>query len=115
MARLWEDIDLALRPVIGTQGVDALLKRSIQLISRSHPWMSRSEEGADLAMDLAALKAAVSQQADAQAAAAACGDLLETLHVLLSTLIGASLTDRLLHGVWTPPSSATPDLDHPTS
>ena len=79
-----------------------------------HPWLSRSEEGADSTMDLLALKAAVSQQADAQAAAKACGDLLETLHVLLSTLIGASLTDRLLHGVWTPLSSATSDLDPPT-
>jgi hypothetical protein len=94
----WQEIDAALRPIIGPRGVCALYKRSLYLTASSYPWLAGLHEGAQSAMDLAALKAVLVRQdgADARAGGAA---LLQTLHELLAGLIGPSLAGRLLHPV----------------
>jgi len=103
----WQEIDAALRPIIGPRGVCALYKRSLYLTASSHPWLAGLHEGAQSAMDLAALKAVLARQdsADARAGGAA---LLQTLHELLAGLIGPSLADRLLQPVWSHESGGAP-------
>lgn len=98
VASTWEDINAALSPVLGPWGVALLYKRSLFLISRAHPWLARSHEGAQTAMDIDALKAVFAQQTD-EAAANAGVDFLLTFHALLASLIGPSLTERLLRSV----------------
>ncbi|MDQ3229708.1 MAG: hypothetical protein M3Q13_08260, partial [Pseudomonadota bacterium] len=58
----------------------------------------RTHEGAQVALDIDALKSVFAQQAD-EAAANAGVDLLLTFHALLVGLIGPSLTERLLRSV----------------
>ena len=107
----WVEIDAALTPIIGQQGVTALYKRSVHLTARAHPWLaavlgsssgadsSASSLSADVGVDMDALRI-VFQHQDATAASAAGETLLRTFFELLTSLIGASLTERLLHSVW---------------
>ena len=95
----WKAIDVALSPILGQRGVALLYQRSLYLTTLGHPWLGGTHEGAQTAMDLVALKAALAQRSSAEAAAAG-GALLQALHELLATLIGSSLTERLLHPVW---------------
>ena len=94
-AAAWRDIDDALTPIIGKRGVAALYGRSVHLACRAHPWLASAEAGAPSAMDLGLLASLLSSQTAAEAAAAG-GRLLHALHELLTALIGASLTERLL-------------------
>ncbi|MDQ3056617.1 MAG: hypothetical protein M3Q96_02565 [Pseudomonadota bacterium] len=98
VASTWEDIAAALSPVLGSSGVALLFKRSLHLIAPAHPWLARTHEGAQVALDIDALKSVFAQQAD-EAAANAGVDLLLTFHALLAGLIGPSLTERLLRSV----------------
>ncbi|MDH4389827.1 MAG: hypothetical protein QE285_00210 [Aquabacterium sp.] len=110
---LWHEIDLALCPIIGAGGVLALFRRSAYLAAVQHPWL-RDDLGADglAGFDLAAFTAVLAGQDAAQALA--CADtLLVTFHGLLASLIGASLTERLLHPVWGTPPISAPAQDTP--
>ena len=108
---VWQEVDLALRPIIGAGGVLALQQRSAHLTAVQHPWL-RAGLGADglAGFDEAALTAVLARQDAAQALA--CGNtLLRTFHALLTSLIGASLTERLLRPVWGPPPISAPAQD----
>ena len=96
----WQDIDAALGPVIGKGGVAALYGRSLYLSASSHPWLGGLHAGDGSPMDLAALQSILAQQ-DAAAATAAGLAVLQTFHGLLASLVGPSLTERLLRSVWT--------------
>jgi hypothetical protein len=99
VASAFRGIDQALVPIIGQRGVAALYKRSVQLASHVHPWLPRPREGVHPPMDVSALTTELALQSPASAAAA--GDqLLQTFGELLISLIGSSLTDRLLRPVW---------------
>lgn len=92
----WQQIELALAPIIGRRGVNALFKRAIQLTSQTYPWLTDTH----LSLNFAALKSALDQQNSCTAKAA--GDaLLKTFYELLTVLIGASLTERLLLSIAT--------------
>jgi len=106
----WQGIEAALSPVIGKRGVAALYERSLYLSGLSHPWLAATREGVQTTVDLPALKSALSQQSSANAAAAG-GTLLQTVYELLASLIGPSLTERLLHPVWARLSSGLPAQD----
>lgn len=95
------DIDRALAPIVGKSGVAALFKRTVHLAGRTHSWLAVTKEGVPTAMDVdvTALTAAFEEQTAADAAAAGTL-LLQTFHELLATLIGPSLTERLLRPVW---------------
>ena len=108
---VWQEIDQVLRPIIGQGGVLALLQRSAHLAAVQHPWL-RAGLGADglPGLDAAAIAAMLAQQDAAQALA--CGSrLLGTFHGLLTSLVGASLTERLLRPVWGPPPISAPAQD----
>jgi hypothetical protein len=102
-----QDIDSALAPIVGPQGVAALYRRSLHLCLSNHPHMASIYAEVQGSPDLAALKAVLVKQSEAEALF--FGEvLLVTFHELLTTLIGSSLTTRLLRGVWEPSSSETP-------
>ena len=94
-----QEINDALSPIIGRRGVDALYKRSLHLAAPAYPWLAMARDGAQEFMDPAKLKTTLAAQSSANAAAGG-GALLQTFQDLLASLVGPSLTERLLHPVW---------------
>ena len=101
---IWRDVGAALSPIIGQPGVAALFKRSIHLARAAHPCLSPVSESAPPGGELAMLQVVLAQQ-DSFEAVALNVALLQHFHDVLTTLIGASLTERLLRPVWDTPSS----------
>lgn len=99
---IWCRVVEALAPVIGRRGVDALLSRSLHITSRTFPWLlvTDSEINGSTLVDLVKVRLA---DKDALIAAEASHVLLTNFTVLLATLIGKALTERLLQPVWLPP------------
>lgn len=110
VASVWQQIEGALTPIIGQRGIAALYRRSLHLIATAHPWLGRLQEGDPPTVDITALKSAIAQQGGADAAAGG-GALLQTFHELLASLVGPSLTGRLLAAAWAFPSSGSPAQD----
>ncbi|KPW21058.1 hypothetical protein ACKUFS_14570 [Pseudomonas cannabina] len=107
-----QDIDAALTPIIGHQGVVALYRRSFHLCVAAHPRLASTYVNVHAAMDPVALTSALVEQNEADALF--FGEtLLTTLYELLTTLIGPSLTARLLRSVWEPSLSDTPLQENP--
>ena len=99
----WLLMSAQLTPVIGGNGVEAILKRSVHLTSVVFPWMAIP----DAQLDLDSLPGRISvllAGREPAAAAQASSSLLITFTELLATLIGNSLTKRLLDPVWVPAS-----------
>ena len=99
IAAIFREIDQALTPIIGPRGVAALYKRSLHLASQTYPWLSIPHEGVPTAMDVTALTTALARRTRAEAAFAGAL-VLQTFYELLTTLVGPSLTERLLRSVW---------------
>jgi hypothetical protein len=100
VAATWHDIDEALTPIIGPRGVQALFNRSLHLAARTHAWLAVAPVSVRSGLDVAALKPLFAEQHHAEASAAA-ELLLSTFHDLLASLIGPSLTERLLRSAVT--------------
>lgn len=93
-------LEAVLTPVIGQRGFAALYRRSLHLAAARQPWLECSGAGiVPAAMDLAALKSTLTGQPRHDAAAGG-GALLEAFDGLLASLIGRSLTQRLVSPVW---------------
>ena len=92
-------INAALAPIVSDRGVGALYRRSLFLIRSGFPWLSGVYEGALMPGEFAPLQAALTRQTGAEAVRATEA-LLRTFHDLLTSLIGGSLTERLLGSVW---------------
>ena len=104
------DMDLALTPIIGKQGLAALFRRCLHLCVSTHPRLARTYGQVQSGMDLTGLKSVIVEQSDADALF--FGEVfLSTFYELLSTLIGPSLTERLLRGMWEPSLSDTPSQE----
>lgn len=101
----WMAVETSLAPIIGAASVAVLYTRSRHIAGRGHPWLTPRQ--ARIAMDLPELRSLLTQQ-DAASAAAGGGGLLQTFYELLSSLVGPSLTERLLHAAWTKPSTGGP-------
>ncbi len=99
----WRQVAARLAPVIGARGVEALFGRSLHATSKAFPDLAKVQNGENGAARLADLKACLAAQEPAVAAEAGQA-LLVNFTELLATLIGASLTERLLAPVWLPPS-----------
>lgn len=106
----WHQVADRLAPVIGARGVDALLSRSLHLTNRAFPWLAITGSDGDSVALLASLKTRLAG-AETTAAAQAGHALLATFTELLATLIGESLTERLLTPVWVAPSP-DPEQEH---
>jgi len=98
---IWRQVATRLTPVIGVRGVDALFSRSLHVTSKTFPWLSMAGNDGNSNALLASLNVRLASQETA-AAAEASDALLVTFTELLATLIGESLTDRLLVPVWVP-------------
>jgi len=98
---VWNGIDLALRPIIGKRGVDALFRRCIEVTALSYPWIAAVSTDVQSAMDLDALREVLLSQEPTHFAAASDA-MLTQFHAMLAELIGLSLTERLLRPVLDP-------------
>lgn len=107
---VWAQIDDALHPIIGRRGVAALYNRSLKVTAASYAWLGGTDGDALADRDPATLRAALVGQTSTEAAAGALA-LFQAFRDLLASLVGASLTDRLLQPVWAPPSGDPPVQD----
>ncbi|WEN16562.1 hypothetical protein PY254_07830 [Rhodanobacter sp. AS-Z3] len=107
---MWKNVGIALAPIIGRTGVDALFTRSIHMTRAAHPCLAIIAEDNTQGDILAALQAVLVQQPDTTAVAANIA-LLQNFEDLLGSLIGLSLTKRLLRPVWDKPSSGQTEQD----
>jgi hypothetical protein len=101
---IWRGVHKALSPVIGQRGSAALYERSLHLAQADFQWLGAAYQGGADRGGFDTLRAALAQQTPGHAAAAH-DFLLQTFIDLLTDLIGASLTRRLLKAAWEPPSS----------
>ena len=99
----WQRVAERLVPVIGARGVDALLGRALHLTNNAFPWLAMAGSDGGSAALLASLKTRFAG-GETTAAAEAGHHLLATFSDLLASLIGESLTDRLLAPAWAAPS-----------
>jgi hypothetical protein len=107
---LWQEIDGALRPIIGQRGVVALFNRSAQLAGVGHPWVVLVRQDANTKLQFPAIADVFARQDAATAIAGGDAQLL-ALHQLLGSLIGASLTERLLQPAFRPANLTSPTQD----
>lgn len=95
----WQKIETSLTPIIGQRSVATLYKRSFYLASRKHLWLMDVHEGMQTTMNLDTLKVALVEQTSTEIADGA-GAAMQMFYEVLTNLIGASLTERLLQSVW---------------
>ena len=95
----WNEIDAALAPIIGQRGVCALYQRSLHLTRLAYPHLGKVPESPQLPLDVSSLHTVLANQTPGEAAAVS-GAVLQKFYELLTQLIGASLTERLLRSVW---------------
>ena len=104
-------IQQELAPIIGQRGVAALYKRSLHLAKAEFAWLPESHSSSLDELDLMPLTTVLAKRSAAEAAAAGAR-LLQDFDDLLVTLIGPSLTRRLLRSVWINSLSASSALDN---
>lgn len=106
----WREIDAVLAPIIGKRGLAALYRRSIHVTAQDHPWLNVSHEKALSISDFTELIPLLHQQSNTMALAGATA-LFGTFHQLLSSVVGPSLTERLMRSVWADASSSAAAKD----
>lgn len=99
----WQQVVARLSPVIGTRGVEVLVKRSLHLMTSDFPWFAIAGEHRESGDLFENLKARLMDR-EPDVAAEASYALLITFTELLTTLIGESLTGSLLGPVLAFPS-----------
>ena len=97
-ASTWREINAVLSPLIGPGGVTALYQRSLYMTRAAYPCLAAVHEVALPAGEFSGLQLVLSRQTSAYIVAAN-GALLLTFCDLLASLIGSSLTERLLRSV----------------
>ena len=110
ISALWTDIETALQPIVGRRGVAALFKRTLYLAAARYAWLAPLKSGSDDAADLSQLTSLFAAQPPLLASEAGAA-VFEIFCELLATLIGASLSERLLQTAWSNSSSAVPAQD----
>ncbi|HEY0856916.1 MAG TPA: hypothetical protein VGE16_07655 [Albitalea sp.] len=111
-AAAWQQVHAALSPIVGARGVEALFKRSLSLTREAHACLADVGDPSPAHDHAASLHAVLARQTGADAAAAHAA-LMQTFVDLLSSLIGESLTERLLHPLLDPPSSGNAAQETP--
>jgi hypothetical protein len=103
---IWVDIDAALMPIVGVRGLAALCVRSLHLTRLDFAWLGAAIDGQPEAQQGVEAICAVLAVQDDVAAAACAQTFLRNFRDLLTSLIGASLTERLLRAAWTDSTSS---------
>jgi hypothetical protein len=101
-ALTWQQIHRALSPIVGHNGVHALVMRSLYLVRAEHPGLFAVRDDITPQGEYGSLRSALARQTPTHAAGAH-GALLQSFCDLLGSLIGASLTERLLGFLWDAP------------
>lgn len=109
----WQQIDVALSPLIGHRGVAGLYQRTLHITGVDNPWLAICYKGILVEMNLDDLNQVLVQQSATDAANGGAM-LFQTFYDLLGRLIGTTLTARLLHAVWIAPSRAA-DVQNTTA
>jgi hypothetical protein len=99
----WRQVIARLTPVIGARGVDVIFRRSLYLASKAFPWLAFGEEHEGNAVLLTSLKAGLASGDTDSAIETSCTLAVIFIEVL-TTLLGESLTVRLVRPVWALPS-----------
>ena len=107
---VWHEIGAALTPIVGPRGFAAFYKRSVYMTALAHPWLMGVHDNALASVNLADLDSVFKQQSLPQAHACAA-TLFSTFRDLLVSMVGPSLTERLLRSVWADASSAPTTKD----
>lgn len=107
---LCEEICIALTPIVGPRGVAALYKRSLFLAGHEHPVLQGLLREVQQDTDLSALTTALMPLSESEAARVGTA-LLSSFYELLSSLIGPSLTERVLRSLWDRPLSDPPAME----
>jgi hypothetical protein len=105
-AATWRLVTAQLAPVIGTRGLDVLFRRALHQTSDAFPWLAAAADRGGSTGPLPSLMACLASQHKSSATEASY-TLLLTFTELLATLIGESLTKRLLAPVWVSPSESS--------
>ena len=105
-------ISIQLEPMIGVQGVEVLFNRALNLSSKELTWIETSVD-----LDKVNLIASIAKQLESvemHEASKAGYTILAIFTKLLITLIGESLTIRLLEPVWSiaSPLQASKEFNH---
>jgi hypothetical protein len=102
--------ETALSPVIGPRGVAALCHRALHLSARRHPLLGELSFDPAAVVDFERLAQVLSRHTADDAHAA--GDaLIQDLRDLLTSLLGAALTEQLVGGVGPAHADAPPAQD----
>ncbi len=101
------EIERALAPVVGPHGVAALYRRSLFLTAQAHAELADLHQSVDTLMDLTDLRVRLESLPPGQAQILGVA-LLQTFQDLLESLVGSSLTERLLRSLWDRPLSDPP-------
>jgi len=104
---IWGEVAVALAPIIGEGGVDALFNRSLYLAAREYPWLAGALETKDSLVPVPRFWTNL-QTRDANSAMAAGSLLMVIFYGLLERLIGKKLTGRLLLQVWRQAAESLP-------
>jgi hypothetical protein len=98
----WQLLAVHLAPLIGARGFDVLLSRSLHITSRTIAWLGDDWGGEQVATRSAMLAAVELRLADAEASVAteASSAMFMNFSVILTSLIGEPLAQRLLGPVW---------------
>jgi hypothetical protein len=91
---IWRDVWMALSPIIGAAGAEALYERSLFLTIAEYPWLESVDDSLESG-ELTALRRKLARQTRADAAAANAA-LLNSLAQVMGKLIAT----RLLQPVW---------------
>ncbi len=111
IAQIWSDAESALIPIIGREGVAALLRRSLFLSASVHPWFLDLSKNDKKPLDFNALKLLIADRT-ADEAFAGGTTLFSQFYGLLTNLIGPSLAERILESAWVDSSSGETAQDH---
>lgn len=95
----WQQVAAQLVPVIGARGVDALFSRALHVTSKAFPWLAMAANDGNSSSLLVSLKMRLADL-ETNTATEASHALLVTFIESLETLIGESLSQRLLGPVW---------------
>lgn len=97
-ALTWHDIDDVLSPIIGQNGVAALFQRALHATQIDYPWLIAAHQENLPYGDYSQLRSALITKNNSEARAANLA-LYQAFYNTLISLIGVSLTDRLLDSI----------------
>ena len=106
----WRHIFAALVPIVGQRGSNALIKRSLHLTQREYHCLAPVVALEGETWDLSGLHQTLSQQS-VETALAAQAALLQTFVGLLSRLVGAALTERVIGTMPSPSPSGSASVN----